>query len=82
MQQGSGLTDAGGRLIAQGLQSNCSVTKVSLTIVYFCEEGGPCISDSVKREITQGLQQGHGVDKGVAFAGSCCFSDFENCEKK
>ena len=40
------------------------------------------ISDAVKREITQGLQEGHGVDKGVAVAGAdtCVFYDFETCE--
>ena len=36
------------------------------------------ISDGVKREITQGLQEGHGVDKGSAAA--CVFYDFETCE--
>ncbi len=36
------------------------------------------ISDAVKREITQGLQEGHGVDKGIAAA--CAFYDFETCE--
>ena len=40
------------------------------------------ISDAVKREITQGLQEGHGVDKGVAVAVSdtCVFYDFETCK--
>ena len=40
------------------------------------------ISDAVKREITQGLQEGHGVDKGVAVAvaDTCVFYDFETCE--
>ena len=38
------------------------------------------ISDAVKREITQGLQEGHGVDKGIAFADICLFFDFETCE--
>ncbi len=36
------------------------------------------ISDAVKREITQGLQEGHGADKGIAAA--CLFFDFETCE--
>ena len=36
------------------------------------------ISDDVKREITQGLQEGHGADKGSAAA--CVFYDFETCE--
>ena len=39
------------------------------------------ISDAVKREITQGLQEGHGSDKGVAIAASCRFYDFETCEE-
>ncbi len=39
------------------------------------------ISDAVKREITQGLQEGHGVDKGIAIAGTCIFFDFEICEE-
>ena len=36
------------------------------------------ISDAVKREITQGLVEGHGADKGSAAA--CVFFDFETCE--
>ncbi len=36
------------------------------------------ISDAVKREITQGLVEGHGMDKGSAAA--CVFYDFETCE--
>ena len=39
------------------------------------------ISDAVKREITQGLQEGHGVDKGITVAGACVFYDFETCEE-
>ena len=39
------------------------------------------MSDAVKREITQGLQEGHGVDKGIAIAGTCTFFDFETCEE-
>jgi hypothetical protein len=38
-------------------------------------------SDAVKREITDGLQKGHGLDKGVAIGSSCLFFDFETCEK-
>ncbi len=41
--------------------------------------GNKGISDAVKREITQGLQEGHGVDKGSAAA--CVFYDFETCER-
>jgi len=39
------------------------------------------MSDAVKREITQGLQEGHGLDKGIAVAGTCIFFDFETCEE-
>ena len=38
------------------------------------------ISDGVKREITQGLQERHGADMGIAVAGTCVFYDFETCE--
>ena len=38
------------------------------------------ISRAVWREITQGLQEGHGADKGVSIAGTCRFYDFETCE--
>ncbi len=38
------------------------------------------ISDAVKREITQGLQERHGVDKGIVYAAACAFYDFETCE--
>ena len=44
------------------------------------EQSGNSISDAVKREITQGLVEGHGVDKGIAVAGTCVFYDFETCE--
>ena len=46
------------------------------------QSGNEGISDAVKREITQGLQEGHGVDKGVAVAvaDTCVFFDFETCE--
>ena len=44
------------------------------------QSGNEGISDAVKREITQGLQEGHGADKGVAVAGTCLFFDFETCE--
>ena len=39
------------------------------------------MSEAVKREITQVLQEGHGADKGVAVAASCRFFDFETCEE-
>ena len=45
------------------------------------QSGNEGISDAVKREITQGLQEGHGADKGVAVAASCRFFDFETCER-
>jgi len=38
------------------------------------------MSEAVKREITQGLQERHGLDKGIAVAGRCKFFDFETCE--
>ena len=38
------------------------------------------MSEAVKREITQGLQEGHGLDKGIAIASTCKFFDFETCE--
>ncbi len=44
------------------------------------QSGNKGISDAVKREITQGLQEGHGVDKGVAVSDTCVFYDFETCE--
>jgi hypothetical protein len=53
--------------------------------VFFCltctEQDGTSIGDDVKREITQGLLEGHGVDKGIAIAGACAFYDFETCEE-
>jgi len=40
------------------------------------------MSEAVKREITQGLQERYGLDKGIAFtAGTCAFFDFETCEE-
>ena len=39
------------------------------------------IGEAVRREITQGLQERHGADKGVAIAALCCFYDFETCEE-
>ena len=46
------------------------------------QSGNEGISDAVKREITQGLQEVHGVDKGVAVAvaDTCVFFEFETCE--
>ncbi len=87
------LTDAGGRMIAEGLKGNCSVTEVKLVsaglllvrlLLLTCDEqgGNDDISDAVKREVTQGLQEGHGADNGVAITAdsSCLFLDFETCE--
>ena len=46
------------------------------------EQGGNDISEAVKREITQGLQERHGLDKGFAFTwGICKFNDFETCKE-
>ena len=39
------------------------------------------MSEAVKREITQGLQERHGLDKGIAIAGTCKFFDFETCQE-
>ena len=44
------------------------------------QSGNEGISDAVKREITQGLQERHGMEKGIAVAGTCVFFDFETCE--
>ena len=44
------------------------------------QSGNEGISDAVKREITQGLQEGHGADKGVAVSDTCVFYEFETCE--
>ena len=50
-----------------------------LLFVLTCtEQGDTSIGDAVKREITQGLVEGHGADKGSAAA--CVFYDFETCE--
>ena len=45
------------------------------------QSGIQSISDAVKREITQGLVEGHGADKGIAVAATCVFYDFETCEE-
>ena len=44
------------------------------------EQFSNSISDAVKREIAQGLQEGHGMDKGIAVADKSVFYDFETCE--
>ena len=93
------LTDAGGRMIAEGLKGNCSVTEVRLVsaglflvrlLLLTCVEQNVTsveqkdnkgMSDAVKREVTQVLQEGHGADKGVAIGASCRFFDFETCEE-
>ena len=85
------LTDDGGRMIAEGLKGNCSVVEVVLVsaglllvrlLLLTCvDQGGNYdISDAVMREITQGLQERHGADKGVAVGASCSFFDFDTCE--
>ena len=92
VQERNKLTDAGGRMIAEDLKGNCSVTEISLVraglmlvrlLLLTCVEqgGNHGMSDAVKREITQGLQEGHGADKGFAVAASCRFFDFETCEQ-
>ena len=52
-----------------------------LFVLTCMEQYGTRIGDAVKREITQGLVEGHGVDKGIAVAGACAFYDFETCEE-
>ncbi len=92
VQENNKLTGAGGRMIAEGLKGNCSVTEVKLVsaglllvrlLLLTCVEqrGNSNMSDALKREITQGLQERHGADKGVAVAASCRFFDFETCEE-
>ena len=51
-----------------------------IVVVTGGEQGGNNIRYAVKREITQGLQEGHGMDKGIAVAAECVFLDFETCE--
>ncbi len=79
-------------MIAEGLKGNCSVTAVKLVsaglllvrlLLLTCveQDGNKDMSEAVKREITQGLQEGHGADKGVAVGASCRFFDFETCEE-
>ena len=92
MQSGNELTDAGGRMIAEGLKGNCSVTEVGLVslggmlvrfVLLTCAEqsGNDGISFPVKQEITEGLRQGQGADKGITItAGACYFCEFETCE--
>ncbi len=52
-----------------------------LFVLTCTEQYATSIGDAVKREITQGLVEGHGVDKGIAVAGACAFYDFETCEE-
>ena len=52
-----------------------------LFVLTCAEQRGTDIGDAVKREITQGLVERHGVDKGIAVADTCAFYDFETCEE-
>ena len=53
-----------------------------LFVLTCTEQRNTSIGDAVKREITQGLVEGHGVDKGIAIvAGACAFYDFETREE-
>ncbi len=53
-----------------------------LFVLTCTEQDFTSIGDAVKREIGQGIVEGHGVDKGIAVAGnSCQFFDFETCER-
>ena len=51
-----------------------------LFVLTCTEQDRTSIGDAVKREITQGLVEGHGADKGIAVADTCVFYDFETCE--
>ena len=51
-----------------------------LSVLTCTEQRNTGIGDAVKREITQGLVERHGVDKGIAVADTCAFYDFETCE--
>ena len=66
-----------------GLLGECRIVVGAIVAALTCDEqyGNADISDAVKREVTQGLQEGHRVDKGVAIGASCLFFDFETCEK-
>ena len=92
VQESNKLTDAGGRMIAEGLRGSCGVTEVYLVsaglllvrlLLLTCVEqsSNKGMSEAVKWEITQGLQERHGADKGVAVGASCRFFDFETCEE-
>ena len=96
VQKYNKLTDAGGRMIAEGLKGNCSVTEVHLVsaglflvrlllLTRVEQWDNKDLSEAVKREIWQGLQEGHGADKGVAIyitdKSICRFFDFETCEE-
>jgi hypothetical protein len=51
-------------------------------LTYLEQNGNKSMSDAVKREITQGLQEGHGADKGFCMTlFSCKFYEFETCEE-
>ena len=52
-----------------------------LFVLTCTEQYRTSIGDAVKREITQGLVEGHGADKGIAVADTCRFFDFETCEE-
>ena len=46
------------------------------------EQDDTSIDDAVRSKITQGLLEGHGVDKGIAIAGKTSkFYNFETCEE-
>ena len=91
-------------MIAEGLKGTCRVTKVDLVslggmlvrfVLLTCAEqsGNDGISLPVRQEITEGLRQGHGADKGIAltfgvhYFGSrdddlqCQFLSFERLEQ-
>ena len=94
VQDHNALTDVGGHMIAEGLKGNRSVTEIRLVsaglllarlllLTSVEQENNDGMSDSVKREIMQGLQEGHGADNGVPVTSGSVFFffDFETCEE-
>jgi len=96
VQANNKVTDTGGRMIAESLKGNCSVTEVRLVsagllsvglLLLTCvgQGGNKDMSEAVKREITQALHVRHGADKGIVIyitADSLCrFFDFRTCEE-
>ncbi len=92
VQSYNALTDAD--MIAEGLRGNCSVTEVKLVsaglflvrlLLLTCVEQIGNKDMWYVKKIKNGLQKGHGADKGVAIyisaSSRCRFFDFETCEE-